>query len=739
MANSNPKTSHLKPIYKNWENTPTKAVRVPEIFLEEIEKFARIRDRGESGFEIMINLLNSLTPEEIQQLKIAVDSLASASTNSQIEETVKELSNNEKQVFISKFGFFPSNYQLKIIDWILRGNGNGCCNAVAGAGKSTTLVLIGKTLEESGYKPSDIKICVFGKANSLDLIAKFGDRWKSSISTLNSAGWGLVKRYLKIYSNEQVKLSNNKYKWIAQELNLIISRNSRRSILKDKEIIADTSDFLKLINLVRLCDIEITALNISKLASHFEIEKVYKPGDVAIWIKECLQIGEQQAINKQCFDFVEQIYLPILWDLGSVRSFKPYKFVLVDECQDLNESQKKLVQLLAGKNGRIIAVGDPHQAVMGFAGADDNSYYNIVKSINAVELPLSICYRCPTSHIDLVKKEFSNIPIQASPNAVEGIIKKIKDEEIFNYIQDKDMIIGRKTSPLVSLCIQLIGRGKKAIVKGKKIGEQLNKEIDELTKLSSYYWQVFSDCLEQYRTIKINQYQGLDRQEELVEMINDKLNAIATIYQSNPQCRNIDDLKLEIDKLFSDNDAPITLSTIHRAKGLEANRVFIWCPNHLPLTWKDQQDWQYQQEHNLLYVALTRSKSELFICGKCEWCNLPFEENNDSENSFVEEIIKDDFFGIIYKAEKQLNEDLKCWFPIAEVRSRFINQITDNPYLLEEWETQGKMQYKSEQSKTAVQTAVNRFKTEFERALKLAEEELSQTPDRPHPLDPDYF
>ena len=434
--------------------------------------------------------------------------------------------------------------------------------------------------------------------------------------------------------------------------------------------------------------------------------------------------------------------MPIIWDLGNELYFNPYRFVLVDECQDLNESQKKLVQILAGKTGRIIAVGDPYQAVMGFAGADNNSYHNIVKSIKAIELPLSICYRCPISHIDLVKKEFPNIPIQPSPNAAQGMIKKIKSEKIFKYIQDKDMVIGRKTSPLVGLCIQLIGRGKKAVVKGKKIGQQLSKEIDELTKLPNYYWQVFSDCLKQYRAIKINQYQGLDKQEELVEIINDKLNAIETVYQSNPQCQDIEDLKFEIDKLFSDNEAPITLSTVHRAKGLEANRIFIWCPDHLPLTWRDQQDWQYQQERNLLYVALTRSKSELFICGKCEWCNLPFEENNSDKDNFVKEIAKDDFFGIIYTAKKQLNEDLKSWFPDEKVRTQFVSQIFENPYGFEKWEIEGKIKYRSEQSKNAIQSAVSRFKLKFEQALKLAEEEeeeFNQTPDRPRPLDPDYF
>lgn len=103
-------------------------------------------------------------------------------------------------------------------------------------------------------------------------------------------------------------------------------------------------------------------------------------------------------------------------------------------------------------------------------------------------------------------------------------------------------------------------------------------------------------------------------------------------------------------------------------------------------------------------------------------------------------IVKNDFFGIIYKAEKQLNEDLKCWFPVQEVRSRFVSQITNNPYLLEEWEEEGKMRYRSEQSKNGVRSAVHQFKFEFERALKIAEEEeLNKTPDRPHPLDPDYF
>lgn len=476
----------------------------------------------------------------------------------------------------------------------------------------------------------------FGRDNSLDLIAKFGDRWTESISTLNSAGWRIVRQYLQIYPSQKIKLSKNKYKWIAEDLKLVFGRKSRGSRLKAEKILENTADFFKLIDLVRLCDVQVTTSNVLDLIRHFQIEKVYEPDKLTGWIQQCLKIGEQQAINKQCFDFVEQVWLPTHWKLQDESWVKPYKFVLVDECQDLNKAQLNLVKLLAGNEGRILSVGDPSQAVFGFAGADDNSYYNVVKETKAVELPLSICYRCPTSHIKLVKNQFPHIPIEAAENAVEGIINQIEPEKIYEYIKDKDMVLGRKTAPLVSLCIKLISQGKKAIVKGKSIGENLSKEVEQIALNPIYTWKLFIDCLEKYRHLKTTQYQELDNKEELIESMNDKLNAIATIYDSIPYATSVDDLYKEITKLFSDNDAPITLSTIHRAKGLEAERIFIWHPEHMPMRWRDQLEWQLEQEKNLLYVALTRSKSELYICGECDWFKPEFINVSEINSTEIE-------------------------------------------------------------------------------------------------------
>jgi len=111
--------------------------------------------------------------------------------------------------------------------------------------------------------------------------------------------------------------------------------------------------------------------------------------------------------------------------------------------------------------------------------------------------------------------------------------------------------------------------------------------------------------------------------------LNDKLEALTAIYRARVEATSIAQLADYIDSLFSDETSPITLSTCHWAKRLEGERIFILKPDDLPFTWRNQLDWQKEQEDNLLYVALTRSKSELFVVGTPRW--LPQEEKPEPE------------------------------------------------------------------------------------------------------------
>jgi len=73
--------------------------------------------------------------------------------------------------------------------------------------------------------------------------------------------------------------------------------------------------------------------------------------------------------------------------------------------------------------------------------------------------------------------------------------------------------------------------------------------------------------------------------------------------------------------IFSDEVKGIILSTIHKAKGLENDRIFFLAPELIPSKYATQ-PWQYEQEQNLFYVAVTRAKHELIYV----WGNVFLED-----------------------------------------------------------------------------------------------------------------
>ena len=394
--------------------------------------------------------------------------------------------------------------------------------------------------------------------------------------------------------------------------------------MRREDAIEKDEDFVKLSDLIRLTNYQSGSDEIKEICKHFEIADIYKYSIVASAIEQVLKVDENQARKKIEFDFTDQIWLPLKWQLREERWFKPYQFVLVDECQDLNAIQLELAIALAGQ-GRMLFVGDPKQAIMGFAGADCNSYQNIVDRTQATELPLSICYRCPKTHVELVQRNFPEIAIKPNSIAIPGHIESITESDLWSNkpcrLITGDMVICRKTAPLVKLCIRLIARGIAATVKGKAIGELIKLDLQEIAKMPGFRYPSFNDAVSAYRAAKQQRYEGLENEEQLREALKDKLEALTEIYKSQSQATCIAHLESYIDSLFSDETSPITLSTCHRAKGLEGDRIFIISPNDLPMLWRNQQGWQLEQEHNLLYVALTRSKSELYVVGNASWLN----------------------------------------------------------------------------------------------------------------------
>ena len=90
------------------------------------------------------------------------------------------------------------------------------------------------------------------------------------------------------------------------------------------------------------------------------------------------------------------------------------------------------------------------------------------------------------------------------------------------------------------------------------------------------------------------------------------INSLAAVMDGQGPCETPGEVAARLQSVFADGESGVTFSTVHQAKGLEAERVFIARPDLMPLA-RVRQEWELQQELNIEYVAYTRSKSELYF------------------------------------------------------------------------------------------------------------------------------
>ena len=251
-----------------------------------------------------------------------------------------------------------------------------------------------------------------------------------------------------------------------------------------------------------------------------------------------------------------------------------------------------------------------HNCIYGFAGADTESFDNLTKIPNTKLLPLSVNYRSGYEIINLAKKFVSQI--ESFEDATPGVLNHSAS---VTEIKEGDMVLCRNTAPIVKLCLEFLHQNKKAYVKGADIGEDLIRLIirskaktsvdlkkwmrEELKRIISVIKQKLP-YLEDDKIMEHNSYQLFDEKKTLIETIinEEKIN-------------KIDLLTKKIRQIFIDNTTGICLSTIHKAKGLENERVFIIDKSRTMPSKFAKLDWQKIQESNIQYVAITRAKDYL--------------------------------------------------------------------------------------------------------------------------------
>lgn len=113
-------------------------------------------------------------------------------------------------------------------------------------------------------------------------------------------------------------------------------------------------------------------------------------------------LERSNAVGHEVIDFDDMLYLPLLHNV----SFDKKNVIFIDEAQDTNSVQRALLRkmLAPAPHGRLIAVGDPSQAIYGFRGADAQAMQTMKEEFNMTVMPLSVCYRCSKAVVEEARK-----------------------------------------------------------------------------------------------------------------------------------------------------------------------------------------------------------------------------------------------------------------------------------------------------------------------------------------------
>jgi DNA helicase-2/ATP-dependent DNA helicase PcrA len=307
----------------------------------------------------------------------------------------------------------------------------------------------------------------------------------------------------------------------------------------------------------------------------------------SILLKEMKQVDRNIGI-----EYIDQVWLP-LWFIKS----PVYDLGIIDECQDLSVARLQLVKQLCN---HIIFVGDPDQAIMSFSGADAKSFER-VRNICTDELPLKTTFRLPPNIVSKANRLKPTAKLVGTKTE-NGDERNITLNELGVYLREpyeENLVLCRYNAPLIRTAIRMMKQGFPCCVKGDNICKGL-KKIIEGRKAKS-----IEDLLSKLEKYESNLISKLNEQEK--ETFIDKMDTIRLLCND---CTSVPEVISKLDSMYSSKKNSVRFSTGHSAKGLQANNVLILFP---PVESKKAKTPEAkEQEHNLHFVMLTRTKKNLY-------------------------------------------------------------------------------------------------------------------------------
>ena len=542
--------------------------------------------------------------------------------------------------------FKPSTYQQDILDFFLNNpQSNMLVNALAGSGKSTTACMLS---EHS--KTSDLYIAF--NASVVEEFKKKIKNPKTKVMTMHSLAYSIM-----LYNVEQEsKDSGEKPKGFGSQRSkrTVSLDNFKPHKILDEEITKRYGRYIEFakrvflkdnyVNLYNLCRLTLTDMSSNKDVSRLIDDHVlflyygdegYSAPDISE-ITSTLKIldtkSRQQFETQGVIDFTDMLWITfnkLKYDNWEVPYWALYTNIYCDEVQDFSNIQLNFLKFIKRTKGRYVFIGDFHQAIYNFAGANAQAFNQIPKMFAPVEtFDLPICYRCAKSHLSRVNREYG-IPILPCDDAPLGFVKTIDKNKISEYAKAGDMVISRKNKWIAEVVLDLARNGTPIFIEDKEMVGAIKRQIlsskcTSVGTLEKFLQKVISNYNKKlFEIVSKNVREGGHEEERLeaVAETNSKIDNTSFLLEilegyleNHTPSDSVSKFSDFVDKLLNTTPSPdcVRLCSIHKAKGLEATNVFVLNEAKINFDFRNSKE-QNVQEKNLSYIATTRAKEGLYL------------------------------------------------------------------------------------------------------------------------------
>ncbi len=472
-----------------------------------------------------------------------------------------------------------STQQQAIFEWFKSGTGNLIVRARAGTGKTTTI------LEAIQYAREKNPLCVaFNKTIATELQERLTHPGAEA-KTLHSLGFSFITK-----NWQGVRVDGERSKRLASQACGASCPDAVVGVVR------------KLASLVKNICPDMTQACVESIAvdydclpeGDFEAEGWDLPTVSRLAIEAC----KLALVKDGSIDFDDMLFVPVVHKWVRAR----WDLVVVDEAQDMNPTQLLLAR--GACKGRMVIVGDDRQAIYGFRGADSNAIDRLKAELQAAELGLTTTYRCARK---IVEHAQGLVPdYQHAPDAPEGVISSLEYDKLAEVAVPGDFVLSRKNAPLATACLAFWRAGKAAKVSGKDLARSL---INLVTRWKVTGMPKFLERLTNWEQRELTRASKLpkEKQEARIRLIQDQADTIRALAEG---LTGVPELRKRIEDMFVEDSANptkvILCSSIHKAKGQERERVFLFGATLYPGGKRNN-----IEEANLEYVGVTRAKREL--------------------------------------------------------------------------------------------------------------------------------